>query len=49
MWRERMTLCDRLIALRPEAVFARGCRLERLRRAGTATLKSIRDRLRRRR
>ncbi len=31
IWRERLTLCDRLIAVRPEAPFARGCRLEMLR------------------
>ena len=31
IWSERLTLCDRLIAVRPEAPFASACRLEALR------------------
>jgi len=49
IWRERLSLCDRLIAVRPKAAFARGRRLETLRRAAIATAKSIRDRCRGRR
>jgi hypothetical protein len=49
IWRERLSLGDRLIAVRPEAEFARGRRLETLRRAAIATAKSIRDRFRGRR
>jgi CelD/BcsL family acetyltransferase involved in cellulose biosynthesis len=46
IWGERLTLCNRLIAVRPEAPFARACRLEILRGAMTAAAKSIRKRLR---
>jgi hypothetical protein len=49
LWRERLTLSDRLIALRPSAmpfVVTRG--LETLRRSSIATAKAVRDRLRRR-
>jgi len=49
LWRERLTLCDRLIAVRPEAPFAPACRLERLRRAAETVAKSVRARLRRER
>jgi len=49
LWRERLTLCDRLIAVRPEAPFAPACRLERLRRAAETAAKSVRARLRRQR
>jgi hypothetical protein len=46
IWGERLTLCDRLIAVRPEAPFARACRLEMLRGAANAAAKSIRNRFR---
>jgi hypothetical protein len=46
IWGERLALCDRLIAVRPEAPFTSACRLERLRRAGMATAKTFRARLR---
>jgi CelD/BcsL family acetyltransferase involved in cellulose biosynthesis len=49
LWRERLTLCDRLIAVRPEAHFAHACRLERLRRGAVSAAKSVRARLRRER
>jgi CelD/BcsL family acetyltransferase involved in cellulose biosynthesis len=49
IWRERLMLSDRLIAVRPEAPFAYACRLERLRRAAVAAAKSVRARLRRER
>ena len=46
IWSERLTLCNRLIAVRPEAPFARACRLETLRGAIFATARSIRKYLR---
>ena len=46
IWGEQLTLCDRLIAVRPEAPFARACRLEMLRGAASAAAKSIRNRFR---
>jgi hypothetical protein len=46
IWRERLMLCDRLIAVRPGAPFARGRRLEKLRGVVLAAAKSIRARLR---
>ena len=49
LWRERLTLSDRLIAVRPEALFAPVCRLEHLRRAAFQAAKSVRTRLRRQR
>ncbi|HYA05192.1 MAG TPA: GNAT family N-acetyltransferase [Xanthobacteraceae bacterium] len=49
MWRERLTLCDRLIAVRPDAPFSQVRRLETLRRIAVATAKSIRRPLRGRR
>ena len=49
IWRERLALCDRLIAVRPEAPFARGRRLEMLRGVAIAAAKSVRGRLRRHR
>jgi CelD/BcsL family acetyltransferase involved in cellulose biosynthesis len=49
VWRERLALSDRLIALRPSAVpFALACRIEALRRSAIAGAKAVRDRLRRR-
>ena len=49
VWSERLALCNRLIAVRPEAPFARACRLETLRGAAIAAAKSIRSALRRHR
>jgi CelD/BcsL family acetyltransferase involved in cellulose biosynthesis len=46
IWGERLTLCNRLIAVRPEAPFAGACRLEMLRGAVAAAVKSARRRLR---
>ncbi len=47
VWRERLTLSDRLIALRPSAVpFALACGVETLRRSAIAAAKAARDRLR---
>ena len=42
LWRERLALCDRLVALRPRAPFAVVRRLEGLRSAAIAAAKSIR-------
>jgi len=47
LWRERLALCDRLIAVRPQAPFSLVRRLERLRSAAVARAKSMRDCLRR--
>jgi len=44
-WRERLTLCDRLIALRPDAPFSSARRLETLRGGVIAGVKTIRKRL----
>lgn len=46
IWSERLTLCNRLIAVRPEAPFARACRLETVRGAIFAAAKSVRQHLR---
>lgn len=46
IWRERLALCNRLIAVRPDAPFSRGRRLEKLRGTALAAAKSIRARLR---
>jgi CelD/BcsL family acetyltransferase involved in cellulose biosynthesis len=46
IWSERLALCNRLIAVRPEAAFARANRLETLRRAAIAAAKSIRAHMR---
>jgi hypothetical protein len=47
IWRERLALSDRLIALRPSAMpFALACRIETLRRAAIAAAKAARDRIR---
>ena len=35
IWRERLTLCDRLIAVRPEAPFARGRAAGKIARPGS--------------
>jgi len=49
LWRERLVLCDRLIAVRPQAPFSRVRRLERMRAAAIAGAKSIYRRLHHRR
>ncbi len=46
VWRERLALCDRLIAVRPQAPFAHARRLEALRYAAIAGARSIRRRFR---
>ena len=45
LWRERLLLCDRLIALHPRAPFRLACRLESLRGAAIGAAKSLRRRL----
>ena len=47
LWRERIPLCDRLIAVRPQPPFAFVRTLEGLRAAAIAQAKSIRGRFRR--
>ena len=48
VWRERLALSDRLIALRPSvASFSLACGIETMRRSAIATAKALRDRLRR--
>jgi CelD/BcsL family acetyltransferase involved in cellulose biosynthesis len=46
IWQERLALCNRLIAVRPEAPFARACRLEMLRGVAFAAAGAVRGRLR---
>jgi CelD/BcsL family acetyltransferase involved in cellulose biosynthesis len=46
LWRERLALCDRLVALRPRAPFVVVRRLEGLRSAAIAAAKSIRGHIR---
>jgi hypothetical protein len=46
LWRERLSLGDRLVALRPQAPFAFARRLERLRATAIAGAKRIRSLLR---
>ena len=49
IWRERLSLSDRLIALKPSAMpFSLASGMESLRRYGIATAKDLRDRIRRR-
>ncbi len=49
LWRERLSLSDRLIALKPSAMpFSLGRGMESLRRYGIATARDLRDRIRRR-
>jgi CelD/BcsL family acetyltransferase involved in cellulose biosynthesis len=45
LWRERLNLCDRLIGLKPRALFAFACRLESLRGAAIGAAKLLRKRL----
>ncbi len=47
IWRERLTLCDRLIAVRPLASFASVRRLEMLRNAALAAAKAVRNQMHR--
>jgi CelD/BcsL family acetyltransferase involved in cellulose biosynthesis len=47
IWRERLTLCDRLVALRPRSRFAQVRQLEGLRATAMAGAKRLRSRLRR--
>jgi CelD/BcsL family acetyltransferase involved in cellulose biosynthesis len=47
IWRERLTLCDRLIAVRPLAPFAAVRRLEMLRIAAIAAAKAVRSQMHR--
>jgi CelD/BcsL family acetyltransferase involved in cellulose biosynthesis len=47
LWRERLGLCNRLIAVRPSAPFSVARRLEGLRSAAMAGVKTIRGRFRR--
>jgi CelD/BcsL family acetyltransferase involved in cellulose biosynthesis len=47
IWRERLTLCDRLIAVRPLASFASVRRLEMLRNAAVAAAKAVRNQMHR--
>jgi CelD/BcsL family acetyltransferase involved in cellulose biosynthesis len=42
IWRERLALCDRLIAVRPQAPYSRARRLEALRSAAIVRAKAIR-------
>jgi CelD/BcsL family acetyltransferase involved in cellulose biosynthesis len=46
IWRERLELCDRLIAVRPQAPFGLARRLEALRNGTISLAKTVRDRLR---
>jgi len=43
LWRERLAICDRLVAVRPDAPFSQARRLETLRRIALATVKTIRQ------
>ncbi len=45
IWHERLSLCDRLIAVHPRAPFAFACRLEALRGAAIAGVKAVRRRV----
>ena len=45
LWRERLALCDRLVAVRPQAPFSFVRRLETLRGAAVDAAKSVRKRL----
>jgi len=47
IWRERLTLTDRLVAATPDAPFARARNLEGLRRTAIAAAKKMRDLVRR--
>jgi CelD/BcsL family acetyltransferase involved in cellulose biosynthesis len=47
IWRERLALCDRLIAVRPQAAFSLARRLELMRGLAIAAAKSFRERFHR--
>jgi CelD/BcsL family acetyltransferase involved in cellulose biosynthesis len=47
VWRDRLTLCDRLIAVRPQASFSSVRRLEMLRNAAIAAAKAVRNQMHR--
>jgi len=47
IWRERLALCDRLVAVRPQASFSAARRLELLRSAAIAAARGFRRRFRR--
>ena len=47
IWRERLTLCDRLIGVRPQASFSSARRLEKLRNATIGAAKAARERFHR--
>jgi CelD/BcsL family acetyltransferase involved in cellulose biosynthesis len=47
IWRERLTLCDRLIAVRPQISFASVRRLELLRNAALAAARAVRSQIHR--
>jgi CelD/BcsL family acetyltransferase involved in cellulose biosynthesis len=47
IWRERLTLCDRLIAVRPQISFASVRRLEMLRNTAVAAAKAVRNQMHR--
>jgi CelD/BcsL family acetyltransferase involved in cellulose biosynthesis len=47
IWRERLTLCDRLIAVRPPVSFSAVRRLEMLRNAALAAAKALRSQMHR--
>ncbi len=47
VWRDRLTLCDRLIAVRPQAPFSSVRRLEMLRNAAIAAAKAVRNQMHR--
>jgi CelD/BcsL family acetyltransferase involved in cellulose biosynthesis len=47
VWRDRLTLCDRLIAVRPQASFSSVRRLEMLRNAAIAAAKAVRSQMHR--
>jgi CelD/BcsL family acetyltransferase involved in cellulose biosynthesis len=49
VWRERLALCDRLIAVRPEVPFGYASALEKLRGAAIAAAKTLRSGFRRQR
>lgn len=46
IWRERLRLCDLMVAVRPQAPFWAAQRLESLRNAAIAAAKQLRDKLR---
>jgi CelD/BcsL family acetyltransferase involved in cellulose biosynthesis len=46
LWRERLALCNRLMAVRPQAPFSLARRLEGLRSAAIAAARNVRERIR---